>query len=251
MAGDPRPARATRRRAATRDGPRCRPDPDPRRARVRGRPPAPLRAAPARPPRAPPGAPDRARCRRAAGLRRGDPGGPRRGLDRGPGTGRLRRPAGRDHRAGRPQDADQRAQLGRPRVHGRPRGLAVADVGERRRRPGGAVGRRAPRRSTFDVARGQGVSAERRDRHARGPAARLAPRRVARCSSTACRSRPACSTSVSTCSTTAPRRCDAGAGRTSTCQARDRITRRGSGTRSSSTARSRSGSRAARSGRRS
>ena len=74
-------------------------------------------------------------------------------------------------------------------------------------------------RRTLDVrlARGQGVPAERPDRHARRPAARLAPRRVGRCSSTACRSRPACSTSGCSCSTTGPRRCGGGAGRTSTC----------------------------------
>ena len=69
------------------------------------------------------------------------------------------------------------------------------------------------------------------------------------CSSTASRSRPACSTSGSTCSTTAPRRCGGGAARTSTSPSSSPTTRRASGTRSSSTARPRSGSRAGRSAR--
>ena len=124
------------------------------------------------------GAPGRARRGRPARLPDRDPRGPRGGLDGRPGTARPRRPARRDHRAGRAEDDDQRPQLGRPRVHGRPRGRPVADVGQRRRRPGRAAPTRSAARSTFDSPGGQGLPAGRRDRDARRPAARLAPGRV-------------------------------------------------------------------------
>ena len=142
----------------------------------------------------------------------GDRGDPRRGLDRRPGAGRPRRPAGRDHRPGRAEDDDQRPQLGRPRLHGRPRGLALADVGQR----ASAARRRSstPCAATLDLrlARGQGVSAQRRDRR-RSSSGRAAGTSSSRaCSSTASRSRPACSTSGCTCSTTAPRRSGGEAG---------------------------------------
>ena len=42
---------------------------------------------------------------------------------------RSQRPARRDHRADRPQDGHQRAQLGRARLHGRLRGLQLAHLG--------------------------------------------------------------------------------------------------------------------------
>ena len=152
-------------------------DPDRRRARLRGRPPAPLRSGPAGP--APParGAPGRARCGRPARLPDRDARGPRDGLDRRPGAARPRRPAGRDHRAGRAEDDDQRVQLRGARVHGRSRGRPVADLGERRRRPGRA-GRRGPPDADVRVAGRQGLPARRSDRDARRPAARLAPGRV-------------------------------------------------------------------------
>ncbi len=66
---------------------------------------------------------------------------PRRRLARCARAARPRRPPLRDHRAGRPEDDDQRAQLGRARLHGRLRGRELADVGERRPRP-----RERPRR---------------------------------------------------------------------------------------------------------
>ena len=59
----------------------------------------------------------------------------------------LQRPARRDHRPGRPQDGDQRAQLGREGLHGRLRGRALADLGERRRGPGQPARRRRAARS--------------------------------------------------------------------------------------------------------
>ena len=45
------------------------------------------------------------------------------------------RPPRRDHRPGRPQDGDQRAQLRREGLHGRLRGRELADLGERDRGP--------------------------------------------------------------------------------------------------------------------
>ena len=152
-------------------------DPDPRRARVRGRPPAPVRARPARTAAPAPRAPGGARRGRHAGLPRRDAARPGCRVDRRARARRPRRPAGRDHRAGRAQDDDQRAQFGRQRVHGRPRGRAVADVGQRRRRPGRAA-RRDPADAHVRIARGQVLPARREDRDARRPAARLAPGRV-------------------------------------------------------------------------
>ena len=55
--------------------------------------------------------PRRAACARRLARRAGAAGPPR--------------PPGRDHRPGRPQDDDQRAQLGRARLHGRLRGRAA------------------------------------------------------------------------------------------------------------------------------
>ena len=55
-------------------------------------------------------------------------------LARRPHARRDRRPARRDHGARRPQDGDQRAQLGREGVHGRLRGLELADLVQLHRR---------------------------------------------------------------------------------------------------------------------
>ena len=74
--------------------------------------------------------------RRAPRLPRVDARGSRGRLARRAGAGRSPGPARRDHRArGRPQDGDQRVQLGRADLHGRLRGRELAHVGERRRRP--------------------------------------------------------------------------------------------------------------------
>ena len=85
------------------------------------------------------------------------------------------------------------------------------------RRPGGADRRRPARRSTFESPEGKAYRAQRRDRRRcwSGRAAGTSSSRA--CSSTASRSRPACSTSACSCSTTAPRRCGGAAARTSTC----------------------------------
>ena len=50
-------------------------------------------------------------------------------LARRAGPGGAAGPPRRDHRPGRPQDGDQRAQLGREDVHGRLRGRELADLG--------------------------------------------------------------------------------------------------------------------------
>ena len=109
----------------------------------------------------------------------------------------LAGPARRDHRPGRPQDDHQRAQLGRAGVHGRLRGRHVADLGQRRRRPGEPDGRRP----AHDLVRGardrQALRAERAAGHADGASARLPSRRAPLSRSTAARF-PACS-STSAC----------------------------------------------------
>ena len=93
----------------------------------------------------------------------------------------------RDHRSRRPQDDHQCAELRRERVHGGFRGREHAAVDEQRR---GAA--QPPRRGQapdrLRIARGQGVPAERAHGDAVRAAARLAPAREARRSSTASRS---------------------------------------------------------------
>ena len=166
-------------------------------------------------------------------------------LDGGAGAGRPRRPAGRDHRPGRAQDDDQRPQLGRAGVHGRPRGRA-------RRRPGptsiggqAALRRRGPRTLDLRVARGQGVPARRARRR------RCSCGRAAGTSSSRAMLVDGAPVSASLFDFglylfhNGAERCGAGAGRTSTWPSSSRTTRRGCGTRSSSTARPRSASRAA------
>ena len=58
------------------------------------------------------------------------------------------RPAGRDHRADRPQDDDQRAELRRQGVAGRPRGRQHPALGEHRRGPAQPARRDRARAST-------------------------------------------------------------------------------------------------------
>ena len=93
-------------------------------------------------------------------------------------AGRPPGPPRRDHRARRPQDGDQRAQLGREGLHGRLRGRELAHVDELRRGP--VEPHR--RRRAHDLARHgrEAVQPERRDRDAARPPARLAPAREAR-----------------------------------------------------------------------
>ena len=88
------------------------------------------------------GAPRRASCPRPMSIREDD-------WQVAPAPADLRRPPRRDHRPGRPQDDDQRAQLGRPGLHGRLRGRVLADLGEHRRR----AAQPARRRARNDLAR--------------------------------------------------------------------------------------------------
>ena len=77
---------------------------------------------------------------------------PRGGLAGRAGAARPAGPARGDHRPGRPQDGHQRAELGRARVHGRLRGLALADVGQR----GGGPGQPQRRDRGHDRVHGRG-----------------------------------------------------------------------------------------------
>ena len=134
-------------------------------------------------------------ARAPGGIRRGRAAGfPQRHRATAPGRLAGRTPAARparsprrDHRAGRPEDGDQRAQLRSAGVHGGLRGLDLADVGQPARRPAritrgggrdacvhGAAFRQALRTQAVRTAGG-----------ADGAPARLAPGREAR----ACRRR--------------------------------------------------------------
>jgi hypothetical protein len=150
--------------------------------------------------RAAPGGAPPARARAPPQGDSGEPGGPRppaRGRSgarlparhaRDPG-GRVaggagaRRPPGTeggDHRAVRPEDDDQRPELRGERLHGRPRGRPVPDLGERGPGPGQPLRRGAARAGVRGPVERQVVSAGR----ALGDASRappgLAPPRKAR-----------------------------------------------------------------------
>ena len=74
--------------------------------------------------------------------------------------GRPPRPPRRDHRAGRPQDDHQRAQLGRERLHGRLRGLDAPDLGQPASTARSTCATRCAARSTLRRARdGQALRA--------------------------------------------------------------------------------------------
>ena len=80
-------------------------------------------------------------------------------------TGRWRRrppdlhgPPGRDHRADRPQDDDQRAQLRRQGLAGRPGGRQHPALGQRRRRPGEPAATRSGATIDVHVAGGQAAT---------------------------------------------------------------------------------------------
>ena len=107
----------------------------------------------------------------------GDGARPRGRLARRAGPGRAAGPPRRDHRPGRPEDGDQRAQLGREDVHGRLRGLELADLAELHRGPG-QPDRRA-RADDHARHRREAVQPERGGRDAARAPARLAPRGAA------------------------------------------------------------------------
>ena len=177
---------------------------------------------------------------RAARLPRGDGRRARRRLADRPVPGRDRRPSRRDHRPGRPEDGDQRAQLGREGLHGRLRGRELPHVGELHLRPAEPDGcARAD-----DLARHgrEAVLVEGRGRRAVRPPARLAPRGAPLRGRRRRRCPARCSTSGSTSSGTT-----GATGGTSTSRSSSRTSRRGSGTTSSSSRRSGSASRRGRS----
>ena len=88
---------------------------------------------------------------------------PRRRVLAGRAAGaRPGRPAGRDHRAARAQDDDQRAELRRQGVDGRLRGRDVADLGERRRRAAQPAATRSTASSTSPRPDGKHYTARRR-----------------------------------------------------------------------------------------
>ena len=191
---------------------------------------------PARADRAPPRAGRGARRRRTAGVRRRE-----RRRDRlagGAGAARPPRPAVRDHRAGRPQDDDQRAQQRRARLHVRLRGCVLADVGERRRGPGQPPGCGAKDDRPRDA--GEALRAERGDRHARGAASGLASGRAPRHRRRRAGLRDRSSTSGSPSTTTLASCWRAEAGRTSTCRSSRAGTRPACGHMRSRSRRSRS-----------
>ncbi len=121
---------------------------------------------------------------------------------------RPRRPEaalGRDHRADRPEDGDQRAQLGRRRVHGRLRGRQLAHLAQHGRRP-----HQPARRDRADDHPPRFGRQAVRARSAIPPRCSYAPEAgtcpSATCSSAASRFQARCSTSACT-SSTAPRGC--------------------------------------------
>ena len=122
-------------------------------------------------------APGQLRRRRAARLPPGHGAGARRRLA-GRAGGQDRRPAGRDHRPDRPQDADQRPQLRGQGVHGRLRGRQRPHLGEHVRRPA-EPGRRHRGHDQLREPRRAPVPAERGDRDPDAAAAGLAPAREA------------------------------------------------------------------------
>ena len=121
-------------------------------------------------------------CRRPRTIRDGR-------LAVAPAPGRPGRPAGGDHRPDRAQDGDQRAQLRRQGLAGRPRGRQHPALGQRRRRPGQPVRRGPPAPSAYDAPDGR----------------QYAPRTTARCRRSSC-ARAAGTSTSGTCRSTASRR---------------------------------------------
>ena len=142
----------------------------------------------------------------------GDEGHPRgrlagRAARAGPG-----RPPGRDHRAHRPQDDDQRAQLRRQGVAGRPRGRQHAARGRTSSRASSTCATRSTARSTSPRPRARATRSADGAGHDRRAAARLAPAGEAHHRRRRADVRAAWSTSRSTSSTARQRQLDAGKG---------------------------------------
>ncbi len=124
--------------------------------------------------------------RAAVGLRPGpvagvpgrDPRDPRSELEGGPSRRRPHRPPGRDNRAHRPQDDDQRPQLRRQYLAGRLRGRQYATVAKHGRGPAQPA-RRARPDDRAHHARRQALRGRRKAGHHRGAPPGLAPGRKA------------------------------------------------------------------------
>ena len=175
---------------------------------------------------------------------RRDPGGPE--LAGGAAGARPDRPAGGDHRAAGAPDDRQRPELRRPGLDGGLRGRHRTDLGQHRRRPAQPAGRRRAA-ARLHHARGQGVPARRPS-----PPPSWSGRAAGTCPRSTWSRRPpgpgrASSTSGCTSSTAPSGRSTPGTARTSTCRSWRTPTRPGCGTTSSSSPRTCSASRAARS----
>src|SRR5437773_2698616 len=147
-------------------------------ARVPRRAGAALRARAPRAAGAPPRAPARDRRRPVAGLPARDAPYQRPRLDGRADPPRPARPPRRDYRPGRAQDDDQRAQLGRQRVHGGLRGRERPHVGEQRARPAEPA-RRGGRHDRVHERRGKALRPGAAHRDAGGAGAGMARRRTA------------------------------------------------------------------------
>ncbi len=160
---------------------------------------------------------------------------PRRRLAGRAAAGRPAGSARRDHRPGRSQDGDQRAELGRQLLHGRLRGFALADLGRHARRPDQSARRDQRRRSsTCSRRRGKQYTLNPQVATLHRSSARLAPGGEARAGR-----RPAdVGLAVRLWPVLLPQRPAAArqghAGPTSTCPSWRATSKRGSGTTSSS-----------------
>ena len=101
--------------------------------------------------------------RRRARLPRRDRATSARATGRSPRRRRPGGPPGRDHRPDRPQDDDQRAELRRQGVAGRPRGRQHPALGQRGRRAAQPARRRSPHASTSRTPDGKAYALRRRD----------------------------------------------------------------------------------------
>ncbi len=112
-----------------------------------------------------------------------------------PDAARPRAALGRDHRPRRAAHDDQRVQLGRELLHGRPRGLALADLRERRSAARRRCATSCCTRLEHTTPEGREYRLNDSHREDARPPPRLAPGRGARPATTASPSRRASSTS--------------------------------------------------------
>ena len=163
-----------------------------------------VRSPPRRAARRPPVAPRRGRPHRPPRLPARDGRRPRRRLDGRPGARRPAGPAGRDHRADRPQDDDQRAQLRRPGLAGRPWRTPAPRTGATSSAARSTCTTRSAATSRFTSPEGKSYALRDRPRLATivMRPARLAPRRAAPPGRRRARWSARWSTSASTSSTT-------------------------------------------------